>query len=246
MTAAPPDFPRIGPLGLDGLLVQFADRLSEPANRAALAFRAAVAAAALPGVVETSSSLAGTFLRLDPAAADPAALTDRLSALLASRDWYRAPLPAGRRLWRIPTVFGGSHGPQLDRAAALAGVGAAEAVAEIARHPLRGMAIGFAPGQPYLGELPARWDLPRQGDLRTRVPPGAIALAVRQIVLFPADSATGRYHIGQTAYRCFRPDATPAFPLAPGDEITFAPVSAAELDRLGASPDGGAVAEALP
>ncbi|WP_116130823.1 allophanate hydrolase subunit 1 [Tropicimonas sp. IMCC34043] len=246
MTATPPQvFPRIGALGLDGILVQFAARLSEPANRAALAFRAAVDAAAFPGVAEISSSLAGTYLRFDPDAADPASLTDGLRALLDSRDWYRAPLPHNRRLWRIPTVLGGDHGPQLELAASLAGISTAEAVAEIAACRLRVMAIGFAPGQPYLGELPDRWNLPRQSDLKTRVPPGAVALAVRQCVLFPAESATGWYHIGQTAFRCFRPTGDPAFPLSPGDEIVFDPVAPKDLEALASAPAGGATAEPL-
>ena len=41
-------FPRIGRVGLDGLLVSFGDRLSEAGNRAALAFRAAVERAKRP------------------------------------------------------------------------------------------------------------------------------------------------------------------------------------------------------
>ena len=42
MHAPSPEFPRIAPVGLTGLIVQFADHLSEPANRAAIAFRAAL------------------------------------------------------------------------------------------------------------------------------------------------------------------------------------------------------------
>ena len=39
-----PGFPIIRTAGIDGMLVSFGDRLSEPANRAAIAFRAEVAA----------------------------------------------------------------------------------------------------------------------------------------------------------------------------------------------------------
>ena len=38
------DWPRIAPAGVDGMVVSFAPRLSEPANRAALALRAAIEA----------------------------------------------------------------------------------------------------------------------------------------------------------------------------------------------------------
>ena len=49
--------PAILPLGLTGWLVRFADRLEDGANRAALAFRAAVEAEGWPGVAETALSL---------------------------------------------------------------------------------------------------------------------------------------------------------------------------------------------
>ena len=37
---APGDWPQVRTVGVDGLLVSFGNSLSEPANRAALAFRA--------------------------------------------------------------------------------------------------------------------------------------------------------------------------------------------------------------
>ncbi len=233
-------FPAIDPIGLDGLLVRFADTLSEPANRAALAFRRHVSDLHLPGLLETATSLGGVHLRFDPARLSHAALRSRVDAVLASRDWYGAPLPSDRRLWRIPTVYGGDHGPQLARAADLAEVSTRTAIEALSDARLRILTIGFAPGQPYVGQLDQRWDLPRQTDLATQVPPGALALAVRQFVLFPAESRTGWYHVGQTAFCCFRPDGDPVFPLQPGDEMQFPAISAAEYEALLHSPDGGA------
>ena len=111
--AAEGGFPAIRSMGLTGLLVSFADRLSEPANRAALAYRAAVEGENWPGVEETSTSLASVFLRFDPLSMAPGDLRARLDALLASRDWFSAPLPSNRRRWRIPTVYGTDLAPQL-------------------------------------------------------------------------------------------------------------------------------------
>ena len=49
--------PLIQTVGLSGVLITFAQTMSEPANRAALAFRAAVEEAEWPEVAETSTSL---------------------------------------------------------------------------------------------------------------------------------------------------------------------------------------------
>lgn len=241
--AAPPRFPEIVPLGLDGLLVRFADRFSDEANRAALAFRAAVARP--DGVLETSCSLGAVYLRFDPVRLSHERLHGLLAGLLAERDWYCAPLPARRRLWRIPTAWGGADGPQLGVAAALAGMSEVDAVGMLSSARLRVMTIGFAPGLPYLGQLPQAWNLPRQTNLQTRVPPGALGLAVRQCVLFPAETPTGWYHVARTAFRCFRPDGAPAFPLEPGDELVFPAVPGSEIDALDGAPDGGATCEVI-
>ena len=103
--ATPTCFPRIAPSGLDGLVITFADRFEDEANRAALALRAEIEAACWPEVVETAPSLVSTLVRFDPLATRIEALAERLRKLLAGRDWRAAPLPQGRRLIAIPTCF---------------------------------------------------------------------------------------------------------------------------------------------
>lgn len=236
-------FPQIRMMGLTGLLVRFSNHLSDPANRAALAYRAAIEAAGWEGVVESSTALASAYLRLDPLAVDPRDIAERAATLATSRDWLTAPLPQARRLWRIPCAW---HGPDLADAAACAGYGAAEARAILSAAQTRVLALGFAPGQPYLGQLGQDWDVPRQAALQT-VPAGAVLLAVRQLVLFTAPGPTGWRHVGQTAFLPFQPDADVPIPLRPGDEVRFDPVTAAEIEALRAQgPMGGAVAEPLP
>jgi KipI family sensor histidine kinase inhibitor len=241
-------FPKIESVGLTGLLVQFADSLSEPANRAALAFQAAIASERWAGVEETSSSLTSTYLRFDPLGLAHEMLRTQVSALLASRDWYAAPPPHGRRFWRIPTVFGGDLAPQLAEAAALAGETEAEAIASLSGARTRVLTLGFAPGQPYLGDLPQNWNIPRQSSLTPKVPAGALVVAVRQFVLFANDTPTGWRHIGQTAFRCFRPDSAQPFALRAGDEVQFLPVSVEEYRNIltsDTSGNGGAVMETI-
>lgn len=234
MTAAP----RLRPVGLSGLIVSFDDRFSDAANRAAIAFRGAVEAARWPGVEETSAALVSTFLRFDPVAVELEALTERVRALLGERDWRRAPLPGGRRLWRIPTVWGGEHGPQLEEAAAAAGMDPDEAVAQLSAARVRVLTIGFAPGQPYMGTLPPAWDIPRQAELTPRVPAGALVVAVRQLIVFSAANATGWRQVGRVAFRPFLLDRAEPFALRPGDEVEFPAVPAADYPRLEAEPGG--------
>ncbi|QGX99140.1 carboxyltransferase domain-containing protein [Roseovarius faecimaris] len=238
-------FPRISPLGVDGFLVSFGDKLAEPANRAALAFRAALERESWRGVEESSTSLASAYLRFDLAAATHVEMQARLEGLLNAQDWCAADLPGGRRLWRIPTVYGTALAPQLEEAARAAGVSAQEAVAMLSRTRVRVQTIGFAPGQPYLGELPENWDIPRQTKLTDNVPQGALVVAIRQLVLFSVTTPTGWRHIGQTAFRLFRPESDSPFTLRPGDEVLFPEASAEALENMRQDPEGGASCEPL-
>ncbi len=238
-------FPMIRTVGLDGMLVSFGDRLSERANRAAIAFRAELDAQGWDGVEESSSSLVSCYVRFDPLYLAHAALRRRLETLVESRDWLDAELPGGRRLHRIPTVYGGPLAPQLGEAALAAGLSEAEAAASLSSARVRVTALGFAPGQPYLGELPECWNIPRQQALTPRVPQGALVVAIRQLVLFGVSAPTGWRHVGQTAAPLFRMGAERPFLLAPGDEVVFASVDAEAFDTLRGAPDGGVQSEVI-
>lgn len=237
--------PRIRTAGVDGMLVTFGDALSEPANRAALAFRAEIERQGWDGVEESTTSLVSAYLRFDPLHLGHADLKAKLDTLLTDRDWYEAPLPSGRSLWRIPAVFGTDLGPQLDQAAEAAGVPPEQAIKDFTRTRLRVQTIGFAPGQPYLGLLPEAWNLPRMSEVAPNVPQGALCVAIRQLVLFTNASPTGWRQVARTAFRTFRPEAEDPAPLKPGDEVRLVRAGTEEMDALldGGDPDGGASCE---
>ncbi len=233
-------YPRIRTAGVNGMLVTFGEALSEQANRAALAFHSAVEKAGWDGVEETSSSLVSAFVRFDPLHLDHATLRARLMALLSTQNWFDAQLPDGRRFWRIPTVFGTELAPQLEQAAQATGLTQEAAIASLTEARVRVQSIGFAPGQPYFGTLPEVWDIPRQSQLTQSVPEGALAVAIRQLVLFSVTAPTGWMHVGQTAVRLFQPEAADPFLLRPGDEVQFVATDHDSLGALRCDPKGGA------
>ncbi len=243
------DFPSIRTVGLSGVLVTFADAMSGAANRAALAFRAAVDAQDWPEVCETSMSLVSVYVVADLVTLETEDLIEKLEILLGTRDWYAAPLPAGRTLWHVPTVYGTDLAPQLEEAAAVAGLDPEEAIRQLSTTRVRVLAIGFAPGQPYMGELDPVWNIPRQQGLTHSVPAGALVTAIRQLIVFTAPTPTGWRHVGQTAFQPFRQKQARPFALTPGDELLFPQISRGELEAIigkDTSGNGGAEREALP
>ena len=235
MTEPDPVTPALFPLGQDGILVRLGDGFAaHPAS--ALAFGDAVRAAGLPGVAEIATSLASVYVRFDPSRVSRGSLTERL------RDLIAAPRPAatgtGTRLWEIPASFGGDAGPQLAEAAGIAGLSPEAAVDQIAATDLSVLAIGFAPGQPYLGHLPDGWDMPRQTALTPQVPAGALVVALRQVVLFANPSPTGWRWIGTCGFQPFRATRAEPFALRAGDRVRFVPTDAATVAGLAAQDDG--------
>ncbi|TFL19636.1 5-oxoprolinase subunit B family protein [Jannaschia formosa] len=225
-------FPLIEPLGTEALLVRFADRLDDAANRACTAFRAALEARGLPGMAETASSLGSVLVRVE---GSPDALRGALEDLLGEADWAAVP-PPPHKLWQIPCSYGGADGPQLDETAGMAGLSPAQAVEALSEARVRVLALGFAPGMPYLGILPECWNLPRQTGLTPKVPEGALVLAVRQFVLFGTEAPTGWRQVGRTLFGCLEVSRPAPIALTPGDEVRFVPVSPEAL-REGAAAD---------
>ncbi len=240
---------KIATIGFSGMLVNFSQTFSDGANRAALAFRAHLDASPPVGVTETSTSLTSVYIAFNPEVISHAEMHTHLEGLLDTQNWLEAALPDGRRLWRIPTVFGGDHGPQLTQVAEAVDKTNADTIAALSTTRLRVLTLGFAPGQPYLGTLPEGWHIPRQSGLTPRVPKGAVTTAISQIVLFTIPAPTGWRQVGLTAFEGFKLDRYTPFALRPGDEVTFPAISPEEYDALGATNTdgmGGATAQTIP
>ena len=236
--------PELRPLGVDGILVRFARTLTEAANARALAFCEQAKNASIAGVTEVASSLVSVRVGFDPHVTNRNSVTQAVTKLLASE---QATQNSPKRLWRIPVAFGPTYAPQLGEVAALAGLTPEQAVAEVEATTVRAIAIGFAPGQPYLGMLPSNWNVPRQSNLTDSLPRGALICAVRQLIIWAAEAPTGWRHIGQTAFRVYLPEATDPFALEPGDAVQFSAVSDSDFRDIEANTDtnGGATCEVL-
>lgn len=239
--------PEVLPLGQDSLLVRFARAASFEATAACLAFQRAVETLALTGVRDVVPSLTSVSVQFDPSVLDRATLVAAITPLL-SEAATDALLPAPTRRWHIPVAFGGDFGPQLSEFAEVSGLSEAQILKDAQETELRVLAIGFAPGQPYLGYLPEGWQVPRQRNLTPRVPAGAIATAVRQMVLFTNASTTGWRQIAETGFRPFLQDRAEPFLLRQGDALRLEQVSHdtyRDLKRNDAEGLGGAKCEVL-
>lgn len=80
---------------------------------------------------------------------------------------------------------------------------------------------GFSPGFGYLVADSAWPSVPRRTSPRTKVPPGAVALAGEFSGVYPRESPGGWQLIGRTDRRIFDLDAEPPALLRPGVRVRF-------------------------
>jgi inhibitor of KinA len=102
--------------------------------------------------------------------------------------------------------------------------------------------LGFQPGFPYMGGLPAALEMPRRATPRSVVPERSLAVAGRMCAVYPWRSPGGWHLLGRTPLALF--DAArsvePAW-LRAGDEVRWAAVDRAAFDVLERSPAAGTV-----
>lgn len=216
--------------------VEFGDTIERALSERVLRLGARVREQLPPGVIEAVPTFRSLMVHYDPLATDRASVVAHLETLLDDG----AAVQASATLWRIPACYEGDYAPDLDDVAARTGLTPRDVARLHADTLFHVYMIGFVPGYPYMGDLPAQLVLPRRADPRVRVPPGSIAIASTMTAIYPLESPGGWHLIGTTPVRLF--DAASASPslLRPGDKVRFEPVPAAQFAEIGAAVSAGA------
>lgn len=234
--------PRILPSGDSAITVEFSSKIDDAANQRVLALDRAMAKDHVAGVTETVPTYRSLLVHYDPALIDFDRLGQRLIEL--------AELPlvptTNKRRWRIPVVYGGEHGIDLEDVAKVINTTPEDIVARHVRGEYRVAMIGFTPGWSYLSGLEQSLHMPRRQNPRLLTPAGTISIGGVQTGVQCLAGPSGWHLLGQTAVRTYQLHRQPTFLLEPGDEVTFSAVDAktyAEQDR--AAQAGELVAELI-
>ena len=210
------------PMGERALLLRFGDEISIGANRLVAAVCRTLDRQRPPWLSELVPAYGSVLVAFHPDRATEREVHDAIDRAV----WEADPVEQDRGwTWEVPTVYGGSFGPDLETVSLALSLSPAEVVQRHTAQPYRVFALGFAPGFGYMGILPASLRLPRRADPRTRIPSGSVAMAERQTSVFPVDRPSGWHLIGWTPVRMFRPNERVPFVLAPGDHVRFRAVA---------------------
>jgi KipI family sensor histidine kinase inhibitor len=234
--------PRLLPSGDSAITVEFSRNIDDVANQRVLALDRALARETIAGLTETVPTYRSLLVHYDPVQID----FDTLSEKLASFAQLPVPPVTSTRRWRIPVVYGGEHGIDLEDVARTLKTTPDDIVARHVAGDYRVAMIGFTPGWSYLSGLPDSLRMSRRLNPRLLTPAGTISIGGVQAGVQCLAGPSGWHLLGQTAVRTYQLHRDPIFLLEPGDRVTFLAVDAktfAEQDR--AAEAGEIVAELM-
>ncbi|MDB6454215.1 5-oxoprolinase subunit PxpB [Falsirhodobacter sp. 20TX0035] len=226
MTSAP----ILLPAGDQALVVQLSEDIDAAVNARVIALADALDRAGIAGITDRVPTYRSLLVRYDPTVIRGRRLEERLLRLLEELDVENAPA----RLWRVPVLYGGPAGLDLEDLAREKKMSPEELVALHCGTEYRVFMIGFAPGFAYLGGLNPRLHTPRLAIPRQMIPAGAVGMGGQQASINSVAGPSGWRFIGGTPVRLFDPARDPAILLAAGDRIMFEPVDRGTFTRLAA------------
>lgn len=215
--------PRLLALGDGAWTVEFGDAI-DPALHGrvmglAQAVRAAWATGAAPwsAVVDVVPTFRSLTVHYEPLACDGSALGEAL-LMLAQQVTAR---PNAGRCWRLPACFAPAMAPDLNALATRVGFTPEAVVQQLLAAEFRVYQIGFLPGFPYMGGVPAALQVPRLPTPRKAVPAGSIALAGSMCAVYPWVSPGGWHLVGRTPVPLFDVRRDPPVLLSSGDTVRW-------------------------
>ena len=220
--------PKILPCGDSAVTIEFGDRIDPDINGMVLALDDIIRARAPAGLLETVPTYRSLTVQFDPVETDYEALI----RLVNEETKDLAPRKAVGRRWRVPVVYGGEFGSDLEEVAETHGMTPAHVIEIHSSAIYRIYMIGFLPGFTYLGGLDKRIATSRRVQPRAKIPSGTIMIGGEQAGIAPMDMPSGWHNLGLTPVRPYAPERDPVFLFAAGDEIVFEPVDASRWDAL--------------
>lgn len=177
--------------------------------------------------LEVVPGIDSVVVHFDAALLDTDTARERLKAQLSVGF---DPLPASEEIVRIPVVYGGDYGPDLDELCEELGISQDVFIEKHTEPEYVVDMVGFTPGFAFVGGLDAALEAPRRKDPRQRVAAGSIAIAGRQTGMYAVASPGGWNLVGRTPYPLFDADAANPFPIRAGTRICYYSIPADEFD----------------
>jgi inhibitor of KinA len=223
-------YPVTRAVGEGSILVEYEEEVSLEVNRKARQLAFGLERASYPGLEEVIPTYRSVVVYFDPVRVDSEAVRGLIEEVNAHLVEIELPSP---RLFRIPTIYNRTHGPDLDRVAEHSGLTTDEVIQLFSTQAYPVYCLGFICSLAYLGGVPEALHVPRLATPRPFVPAGTVGFAGPQANILPVDSPSGFNYIGRTFVAVYDPREFPPTLIRPGDYIQCPAVSEQEARLAG-------------
>lgn len=220
---------RLLSLSDSALCIELGQGIDRETNARVHALCRAINAASIAGVTETVPTYRSLAVHYDMLKTGQDEL---ISALLPIIDGIGSGEHAEGELVRIPVLYGGEWGADIETVARLNSLSVDEVIAIHTAPEYPVYMLGFLPGFCYLGGMDARIAAPRLKTPRVRIEPGSVGIAGEQTGIYPIASPGGWQLIGRTPLSLYSPAREKPILLEAGLRIKFYSINRAEYERI--------------
>ena len=231
------------PVGDTAWTVEFGKRIDPALHSRVLGLAAALDAARRDGtnkdlvaIVDVVPTFRSLTVHYNPLACDGERLGEALALMAESSG---AATQEGRH-WLIPVCFDDDFAPDLNDLCEAKEMAREAVISLITDAVFQVYMIGFMPGFPYMGGLPAELEMPRLASPRKAVPARSLAVAGSMCSVYPWESPGGWRLLGRTPIPMFSAKQVDAPSLlASGDRVRWQSIDRARYVAIEQAIEGG-------
>jgi len=175
-------YPLIKAVAEDSILVEYEEEVSLEVNLKARQLAFGLEQGSFPGLGEVIPTYRSVMVYFDPFRVDVDTVQGFIEQVNANLVKIELPPP---RLFRVPTVYGNIHGPDLNRVAEHTSLTPDEVIELFSSQAYPVYCLGFICSLAYLGGVPEDLHVPRLSSPRSFVPAVPWALPVRRPMSCP-------------------------------------------------------------
>lgn len=216
----------IRPMGDQGFLVEFGDRIDVAIHERVLCFDAQLRTSPFRGFTESVPAYASVYVGYDLLVTDLNEATAEAKKVLDTM----SPIIVPERRIEVRVCYDEPFAPDLSAVAQRLGLSTEDVIRAHLDGDYRVFMYGFAPGYAYMGGVPSSLQLPRKSAPVRNVPAGSVLIAGPQCLVSTITMPTGWWIIGRSATRILSPSSDNPFLFDIGDHVHFMRIDRAALE----------------
>jgi len=213
---------KIKAVGDSAILIEYKEEVSPEVNKKVRNLAYSIERHSFPGIVEVVSAYRSLMVFFDPLKVNFKKVSDFVEQVAIDSVEIE---PSQPKLFKIPTVYGGVYGPDLDRVSEYTKLTPNEIIHLFSSNVYLVYFLGFVCSLACLGGIPEILEVPRLNSPRPFVPAGSVGFAGRQANILSINQPSGFNYIGRAFVTVYDPQKFPPTLFRPGDYIRFPSVS---------------------